>query len=460
MNGDTLARVHYFERQFLRTQDFADEQAYHIAARRRHLIAHHRWGIVVGLELVAQEGTLYLQPGMAVDGYGRELIVPVRRTLRARAFVEKGRDVLDVWLVYGRSGSDRAPRGYAGCAEPAAEQDGGALPSYRWVEQAQVRLEAPSDPGERRRPGDVPAGDRGFPPMRPSPDDPAAAWPVFLGQVQWNRASDDQPYSVDLTGRPYAELVGEAITAPSGRARVQVGNERPAENRRFAVFVPAPDPTAVAGAPSPAPRLEIGLDGRVDVRGTTTVAGDLLIAGGAVEFGVGPAPQVAVPWSIYHVPNGAQSEELRIEMAQRPAGGGRNEVVIGSWDAEAKQFRPCLSVADDCTVTIFGNLVIKGQLIEQGPARVRGTLVPEAQAMVTATLLNAVGGTAALPPQALRFGSTGALQPPPATIVTPPVADLDTVAAELAADEQRLAEFVQRVRQRPELAAKLSEGLR
>ena len=62
----------------LRPQDFGDEQAYHIAMRRRHIIAHHLWGIVRGLEL-AVENALFVQPGIAVDGYGRELILSARR---------------------------------------------------------------------------------------------------------------------------------------------------------------------------------------------------------------------------------------------------------------------------------------------------------------------------------------------------------------------------------------------
>ena len=59
MASDTIARVNYFDRQFLRTQDFVDEQAYHIAMRRRHNIAQHRWGIVAGLQLVLDEQNLF-----------------------------------------------------------------------------------------------------------------------------------------------------------------------------------------------------------------------------------------------------------------------------------------------------------------------------------------------------------------------------------------------------------------
>src|SRR5690349_10538894 len=115
MASDGIARVNYFDRQFLRTQDFVDEQAYHIAMRRRHNIAHHRWGIVEGLQLVIEEQSLFVQPGMAVDAFGRELILEGREALPATAFEDKGSDVLEVWLVYGTLSSDQAPTGYAGC---------------------------------------------------------------------------------------------------------------------------------------------------------------------------------------------------------------------------------------------------------------------------------------------------------------------------------------------------------
>jgi hypothetical protein len=79
VSTEEIERVHYYERQYLTAADFRAEQAYHRDMRRRHNLAHHTWGIVVGLELVEKtEGqtlSVYVQPGMAVDGYGREIIV-------------------------------------------------------------------------------------------------------------------------------------------------------------------------------------------------------------------------------------------------------------------------------------------------------------------------------------------------------------------------------------------------
>jgi hypothetical protein len=72
----SLKRVNYFTHQFLREQDFKDEQEYHVEARRRHNRLLHSWGVVEGLE-VEQHGEheIFVQPGYAVDKDGREIVL-------------------------------------------------------------------------------------------------------------------------------------------------------------------------------------------------------------------------------------------------------------------------------------------------------------------------------------------------------------------------------------------------
>lgn len=400
MSNAATTRVRYFEKQFLRVQDFTDEQDYHLAMRRRHNIAHHVWGIVRGLQLESDgEGNVFVLPGMAIDGYGRELVLEEKLAVALGAFAEKGSDVLDVWLEYDRVGAEPAPRGYVGCGrERTAESF-----RYRWQESPLLRLTVP-DPAatDRRRPETVPEGDLAFGPDRVPFDDPQQDWPVFLGTVERSRSKPEEPYSytVDLADRPYVGLVGEAVTAPSGRARVQIGAELAEDDRRFAVFVL--DPEASPSQEQPDARLEIDKDGKVDIRGETTVHGDVTIDNGTLEFAVGQAVSTPQPWRIYRVleapqdPQGADLHQLRIEMASE--GNGHNQVVIGAFSEESKEFVPCLTIADDCTVTVHGNLVIGGSLVEE-QKRADAILSGEAKSFVIGSALSGIAGGNAMLPQ-------------------------------------------------------------
>lgn len=75
------ARNRYFTGKFLTARDFAGEQHYH---RSRHLLHNrmlHGWGIVCGLNVTphpnpaCQDRFVVVGPGMALDCYGRELVL-------------------------------------------------------------------------------------------------------------------------------------------------------------------------------------------------------------------------------------------------------------------------------------------------------------------------------------------------------------------------------------------------
>lgn len=386
MSNSDIARVRYYTRQFLRTADFVDEQAYHVAMQRRHNLAGHSWGIVRGLDVEQdKDARLGVSVGAAIDGYGRYVILPAPQPIEPGEFDQRGSEVLDVWLVYSQQDGAPAPDGYIDCGLPANSGPG------RTQEFGKVILRPPNprlvrDPvlgtPAHRQPEAVPENDLDFAPFRVPPDDPAQSWPIFLGQIQRNKGAPVS-YTIDSTGRPYAGLVGEQIKAPSGLAWVQVGTAEDADAKsRFAVFLQK-DRCVDPDAP-PLPRLAIDEDGRIDLRGDTTVYGDLTVDGGAVEFNVGYA-ETPQPWRVYRVqykgdlppdpvaPAGAGAagkdvgfDELRIEMAApvvRHAGDPkqRNQVVIGAWSDQQSKFVPCLTIADDCSVTVQGNLIVKGQ---------------------------------------------------------------------------------------------------
>ncbi|NEQ10242.1 MAG: hypothetical protein F6K37_31185, partial [Moorea sp. SIO4E2] len=71
-----IQRPNYFTSQFLVEKDFNDEQTYHRGMRLRHNSLLHEWGVVEGLEVrEAGQKKIAVSEGMAIDKYGREIIV-------------------------------------------------------------------------------------------------------------------------------------------------------------------------------------------------------------------------------------------------------------------------------------------------------------------------------------------------------------------------------------------------
>jgi hypothetical protein len=423
----SIERVNYFDRQFLRVEDFTDEQGYHIAMRRRHNVAQHTWGIVEGLEPALVEGSLYVNPGLAIDGFGRELILETIQPLPLRAFDDFDTNKLDVWMDYSTALTSQSPNGYADCS------GNGSAQYYRLSEQPAVRFAKPDVNSTPRKPSLVLPTDLAFDATRSAPED--RNWPVFLGTV--TRASNNakEPYSIDLSQRPYAGLVGEAVTSPSGTTQLQIGvGDDPKNSNRFAVVMPAVDKVN--------PCLAILQDGSLNVRGQTTLTGNLTVSDGAIDVGVGPAdpPQ---PWRIYRIQNvdatGVAHNELRIEMDG--GSGGNNQVVIGAWSDS--KFNPCLTVADDGTVTVGGNLVIMGKLDVNPDNLVPGTLTTTAKAYVASAALAGFSTANAQVNRAAVMATPGLAPSPPAA---PPTASVQLKeAADLIAhpDEQHLRMFAE-----------------
>jgi hypothetical protein len=233
----SIERVHFREQQILTYSDLRSEQTYLVAMRRRHNIAHHGWGIVHGLELELAGAGVLLQPGFAVDGYGRELVVPAPVFLSAAALErllsdwrkQEGKavdgdylEVIDVWLAY------RLLNDFAENSRAREEA---------WLKLVHVDSGEPNvDP---RNPPWVPALDWAFGPHREPQDDPQQEWPVYLGRVQCDKTEQSMTLTLlELVERPYAGLLGWQIVAPWRDQWLQMGNEYSGDNRRFAVSLP------------------------------------------------------------------------------------------------------------------------------------------------------------------------------------------------------------------------------
>src|ERR1700682_1496595 len=120
-----MERLRYFDGQMLTAKDFQAEQDYQIEKRRLHNRRLHGVGVVDGLAVsVNAPGTVVLvSPGLALDCYGREILVegPVRLELGIHTS-----DVCFVAIEYAETASDPVP-GPNGVAEFSRVKEGYAV---------------------------------------------------------------------------------------------------------------------------------------------------------------------------------------------------------------------------------------------------------------------------------------------------------------------------------------------
>lgn len=73
---DQIQRLHYFDKQFLKAEDFTTEQEYHLEMRRRHNRVLHTKGVAEGLQIKKKDNkTITIKAGTAIDGDGNEIVL-------------------------------------------------------------------------------------------------------------------------------------------------------------------------------------------------------------------------------------------------------------------------------------------------------------------------------------------------------------------------------------------------
>ena len=227
-------RVRYTEGQFLGAADFQDEQDYHRRALGRHEIGGHTWGIVVGLELVenadpadAQFVDPVLSPGLAVDGYGRQIVsfgtLPIDSAL-FDAFTTDGHRT--VWIEYDETTSRPAGDGFADCRDGEATR---TVETFKIVIDPPVTASAVIVDGVPAAPPQAPSGTPEIPadmsvPYQELPvEPPLNRWLVRLGSLHWDgTVGRFRPAAAGRLSqqRTYVGAVAASVLSPAGTLTV------------------------------------------------------------------------------------------------------------------------------------------------------------------------------------------------------------------------------------------------
>src|SRR6185436_4337598 len=108
MPDNVQKRLRYFDGQFLRDQDFIDEQNYHLDRQQRHNRLLHAPGIVSGLEVIVkpETGEVTIAPGTALDSAGRQIVLSKETKLNLESTVA-GQALL-VYIAFAQETADLA----------------------------------------------------------------------------------------------------------------------------------------------------------------------------------------------------------------------------------------------------------------------------------------------------------------------------------------------------------------
>jgi hypothetical protein len=205
-----IERLLYSERQYLRSFDFTAEQSYHLEMRRRLNLALHLSGIVYGLELlqgeIVQGGPkqCFVSEGMAIDAYGREIIVSAKHLLSDDLDKNRitGTGPYAVWIRYTREPATPPEAAYQRCDLQGQYT--------RWREYFEIKVigvgASPYPAGTNPHPADPdPLGDL--------PDDPEKfPWWLHLGTISVDPSLKiGNPTNED---RVYIGIRAQRIVAP------------------------------------------------------------------------------------------------------------------------------------------------------------------------------------------------------------------------------------------------------
>jgi hypothetical protein len=287
----TTERPAFFEGQILAAADLTSAVGYGRGQVARHERYLHSWGIADGLRLTtsppktdAKTGKNYVEvtlaKGVAIDGTGREIVVPEPFTLSSTEFSianpsAAGKTDYPI-LLHGLDSNPPAAQLTVGAC-------GAASQPTRTQETFGLTYAGPD--------GDIGLDEQKVPDESagPSPD-AAQHWEILVGHVQWD-PSIPQFISADNNGRRYAGVMADAVAARDGTLTLQT---QPTAIPGQPVLRVGGNPPMLTfglyqGGTAIAPRLTVNADGDVVATGVIKSAltqGEIRVQSGTATDGV------------------------------------------------------------------------------------------------------------------------------------------------------------------------------
>jgi hypothetical protein len=221
-----IERPLFYENQILGASDLTAAVEYSRSQQARHERSLHLWGIASGLELTGNDkqtaqGVAYqditLSPGIAIDGTGREIVIPEAERLSEDLFDQLNVAIADAdaWYPVFLIGRDEpAPQpafavGACHNAQPTRRVEGYDISFGRPGDELDLDTQQASDVTEGPGSGE---------------------WKTLLGFVQWDTSIKHFTAVRDASGgieRRYAGVQADVVAARSGRLalRTRSGNE-------------------------------------------------------------------------------------------------------------------------------------------------------------------------------------------------------------------------------------------
>jgi hypothetical protein len=222
--NSVITRPIFFEGQRVAATDLDEVVDYGRAKRERHDRFVHRWGIVTGLMLTLEAAAdgktqrLFVEPGVAVDGAGRAILIAARKELDAARLKQvQGGALADktFYPVFLRSQYQAQPPsgGLLGCTEAGNSR----VAEGHDVEFGRVGSEVGWE-------------DQTVAPLSTSPtaSEGGGAWRILLGFVQWDTAKNTFAAAATENdtgvGRRYVGVNADVVAGHAGAVTVQTQN--------------------------------------------------------------------------------------------------------------------------------------------------------------------------------------------------------------------------------------------